>query len=111
MNAVFFNEELHARAPTSVGTILADDGRWIGLAEVADAMRAGEVVTIRPASACELRRAEAIVEVVEIGAKLAGHLQILYQNKGQDAVDDAICNLHQAVTAVNFAEIALVDEE
>lgn len=111
MKAVFFGEELHVRAPLAVGTILADDGRWMGLAEVAEVLAAGGDIVIRQATAGELRRAAAFVEVFETGARLSELVKILYQNQGDYAVSDAIFNLHQAVVSANFADIALVDSE
>lgn len=111
MNTVFFNESLHARAPKVIGVLfLEKENQWVGLAEVVDAVRRGEVVTIRPASDVEMSRAEAIVSTFEVGQQISKNIQTLYDNKGPDEVEDAIFNLHQAVMSVNFADFVLIDK-
>jgi hypothetical protein len=68
MNVVYFPEQLNARAPALMGCLCAvPENRWLNLGDVAHALRNGEAVNIRQASPTELKRAEGLTALYEVG--------------------------------------------
>lgn len=83
MNIVYFGEELAARAPDIMGCLCVDPiGAWINLQDVIEAIRLREPVSIRPASAGEMQRAESCVVLYEIGKILGAKLGTLLDQEG-----------------------------
>jgi hypothetical protein len=110
MNAIFFGEELNARAPNVVGALCRDDGYWIGFPDVLQAMRNGEIVTIRPATEAEYKRAAALVEIHDLGMRIAEMQAEIFGNQGPEVIEEAIFQLHQAIMSAPFPDVAMIDQ-
>lgn len=86
MDLVFFPEKLNERAPNMIGCLaLASGEGWAGLPDLVAALRNGESVNIRQASATELQRAEKLVVLYEIGMQLAQQTCDLLDDRPEDA--------------------------
>lgn len=113
MDVVYFPEELHARAPTVVGILyFVATHEWGTLFNVVDAVRAGEVVTIRQATSQEVARAEKRVGAYEAGVQLGAQVAALLDHEPAEVVA-AHCNkLAEAVKSVSGPILPdLVEEE
>jgi len=71
MNLVFFPEELNERAPLAMGVLAAPAGGWANVCDIFALLREGEPISIRQASDSEIKRAEQLVAIYEIGKELA----------------------------------------
>lgn len=86
MNLVYFPEGLNERAPNMIGCLaLASGEGWVGFPDLAVALRNGEPVNIRQASATETQRAEKLVALYEVGQQLAAQICGLLDDRPEDA--------------------------
>jgi hypothetical protein len=106
MQVVYFGQELHRRAPEVIGCLcLEPDVQWVSLLEVVAAMESGETVTIRPASDSEMKRAESLVQLCEIGEQLGAKIGQLLDGKPKEALA-AITAIRDATEMTLSADIA-----
>lgn len=104
MQAVYFGQELNKRAQEVIGCLcLEPNVEWVNLLDVVAAMDRGETVTIRPASVGEMKRAESLVSLCEIGEQLGAKIGELLDGKPEEAL--------AAVTAIRDAAETAMDEE
>lgn len=102
MQIVYFPEQLHLRAPTVMGVLCdAATNSWMTLLDVADYIRAGETVAIRPASPTELQRAEGRVAIYEIGVQLGEQVAALLDEEPRDQAEQKLQVVHDAVSAID----------
>lgn len=105
MQVVFFPEEFHARAPSSMGQLCsASTNEWVSIADVIASVRAGEAVTIRRASAQELQRAEGYVALYEIGVMLGQKLGELLDH---ESPEQSAAKIGAALSALGSIDIGL----
>lgn len=105
MQVVFFPEEFHTRAPTIMGHLrAAASHKWVTLNDVIETVRAGQAVTIRPASETELKRAEGYIALYDIGVQLAAHLGELLD---QDPAAPADAKLDAGLDALISVDVGL----
>ena len=94
---IYWPEQLNQAAPQLFGVLSsAAPFQWVGLVDVAGCVTAGEQVLIRPASAAEVKRAESLIALWDIGARLGQHIENLLDQHGQEAVIEAKLGLHDA---------------
>lgn len=78
MKVIYFGTELHQRAPEMMGVFCSDpEGKWLTVPEFLAAIERFEPVDTRPASASEMKRAEAMVTLYEICVQLGYNLGAL----------------------------------
>lgn len=91
MEFVFFGEELPNRAPDVVGHVFDVEGnQWASMLDVVVALLSGKNVSIRQATESELKRAEALILVQELGYGIAWCVGQLMEQDGPEAVDAAL---------------------
>lgn len=101
MDVVYFPEELHARAPAAVGVLyFVATHEWGTLFNVVDAVRAGEVVTIRQATSQEVARAEKRVGAYEAGVQLGAQVAALLDHEPPEVIAAHCSKLAEAVKSV-----------
>lgn len=87
MNVVYFGQEFHQRAPDAIGCLCVEPStEWVSLLDICAAMARGEVVTIRPASEGEMKRAEMLVSIHEIGMQMGMKITELLDGKPKEAM-------------------------
>jgi hypothetical protein len=89
MNLVYFDRQLSDQAPGLIGAFCLNPGaNWVTFATIIDALDRGGEVNIRPASAAERGRVEAVIALNEIAdqlaAKIGGLLDIEVEATGAD---------------------------
>lgn len=78
MDFVFFPDHLATRSPGYIGNLcIAPSGQRATLTDVTDALQRRDSVSIRQASEAELKRAEALASLFEIGVLLGQKLETL----------------------------------
>lgn len=107
MNAVYFGFSFQEKAPEIFGHMcLSPSGEWVTLRDIAQAIEDGETVTVRPASASELKRAEEYVALIEVGKQLGEKIGSL--------LDQFDCDPKEATGAVteirDAVESSLLDK-
>jgi hypothetical protein len=71
MQVVYFPREDHEPAPADLGSLYNEaTSSWVTINDVAAAIRRRENVSVRPATASELKRAEALSALFQIGLML-----------------------------------------
>lgn len=108
MQAVYFPEELNARAPHAIGQFAEiPSTKWLTLVDIVEAIRRGEAITIRPASDSELRRAEAYIAMFEIGAALAEKMHSLLDQETPEAAAAKVAEMSRLLgsSKIEFAGI------
>jgi hypothetical protein len=91
MEFVFFGEDLPNRAPDVIGHVYDVEGnQWASMFDVILALMEGKKVSIRQATETELKRAEALIVVQELGYNIALCVHQLMEQDGPDAVDAAL---------------------
>lgn len=101
MDFVYFGQDLQARAPDMFGMLCkAPDAEWVSLLDVVAAMEKGEAVSIRPASAAELQRAEAMIGIRQVGLDLAWRIHQLHDHQGLAVVDEMLTRTREALESV-----------
>ena len=104
MQAVYFGQELNKRAPDIVGCLYLDSGaQWVTLVDVVAAMDRGETISIRPASDAEMKRAEGVVALYEIGQQISAKIGQILDGKPKEAL--------AAITAIRDAAETTLSEE
>ena len=94
---IYWPEQLNKAAPQLFGVLSsATPFQWVGLVDVAACVMAGDHVQIRQASASEVKRAESMIALWDIGAKLGEHLENLLDQHGPEAVIEAKIGLQEA---------------
>lgn len=110
MNIVYFNEELNARAPTVMGVLCdASTNSWTNLFDVVELIKAGETVTIRPASEQELQRAEGRVALYDIGVALGAQISALLDHEPPEETDKKLEGLRDVLASYDMGFPGLVD--
>jgi hypothetical protein len=110
MLVVHFPQELHERAPDAIGRLcVAPNAIWTSLVELAAIVNRGEIVTIRPASDAEVRRAEAYVSLYEIGQAMNEKIGALLDKESPEAVQAKITAVRDAIDSVDIKLPALLD--
>lgn len=72
MQLVFFGSELNQRAPEVVGVFYEPTlPMWVSLQEALGVLMAGHSVSIRPATETEMKRAERLIVLHEVGFQMA----------------------------------------
>lgn len=98
---IYWPEYLHQTAPQLLGVLSsAEPFQWVGLPDVVAQVVAGESVQLRHASASEIKRAESMIALWDIGVKLSEHLETLLDQHGTDAVIEAKLSLQDAVLSL-----------
>lgn len=106
MEIVYFPEELHARAPSTVGVLyFAPTHEWGTLFNVIDVVRSGEAVTIRQATEQEVERAEKRVVLYEIGVQLGAHIGSLLDHEPPEVAAAHCANLAEVIKSVPMPEL------
>lgn len=106
MQVVYFGQELNRRAPEVIGCMcLEPDVKWVSLLDVVAAMERREPVTIRPASDAEMKRAESVVALYEIGQQLGAKISEILDDKPNEAIA-AVTTILDAAETTMSAEIA-----
>jgi hypothetical protein len=110
MDVVYFPEELHARAPTVMGVLcVASSNTWVHLFDIIEFIKAGETVTIRPASASELQRAEGRIVLYEIGVALGAQISSLLDHEPPEETDKKLEGLRDVLASYDMGFPDLVD--
>lgn len=110
MQVVYFPEELNARAPTVMGVLcVASPNTWVNLFDIVEFIKAGETVTIRPASAPELQRAEGRVALYEIGVALGAQISALLDHEPVEETEEKIEGLRDVLASYDMGFPNLVD--
>lgn len=117
MQVVFFPENLCARAPDILSCLYSwPDNQKTSIPEVIEAIRRNELIMIRPASESELKRAEAMIALFDIGVMIGQKVQVLLDqfpervNGKLTAIRDALESVDEPVSLLdrgglpNFAD-------
>lgn len=116
MQVVYFDEELVEQAPDVLGLFYVEpSGVATDLRQILEAIRNHEIVEIRPASKSELKRAEAMIALYELGAQVGAKIgQLLDGRPGEalttvtafrDATESALDSFYSPIDATNTAEV------
>lgn len=110
MQVIFFSQELAARAPAAVGCLF-DEGtkNWVTLFDIAAAIERRENVTIRPASESEMKRAEAVAALFDIGVMLGEKVAALLDQDTPEVVRQKITAIRDAMESVETGPPELLD--
>jgi hypothetical protein len=111
MQIVHFPEQLGARAPNVMGCLLTAEGQWVSLFHVADALRSGEAVTIRHATESELKRAESIVALYEVGFMVGTKIRTLLDQEAKDLVTSDGAAVNEQLGSITSRLVGLLDAE
>lgn len=98
---IYWPEQLHNTAPQLFGLLSsASPFQWVAMQDIAGCVVNGEAVQIRPASANEIKRAQSILAMCEIGAKLGEHIENLFGQHGDEAVAEAKLGMYDAIISL-----------
>jgi len=108
MQVAFFSEELMSRGGLPCFFSQAT-GQHLAMDELDAAIRRGETVTIRPASSSEMKRAEALVTLVEIGRMIGAKVEALLDQKPREDVTATVTTIRDAIESVGASQNELLD--
>jgi hypothetical protein len=112
MQVVYFPEDLSARAPEVMGCLCATPGNeWVTLLDVVAAIQRREVVTVRPASESEMKRAEAYVALYEIGAMIGEKMNTLLDQAEPNVAVGVITEMCDELERLDQGPVELLDRE
>lgn len=95
---VYFGEELCERAPGVVGCLYHGTTKsWVSTMEVLETIRLKMAVQIRPASESEMKRAEALAAMYEIGQQIGEKIEQLLDQEGPEAAQEVKDRLAQKI--------------
>lgn len=101
MQVVYFSQELQMRAPAALGCLYHEATHsWVTLLDVENAIKRREEVTVRPATASELKRAEAVVAMFHIGLALHEKIGALLDQDAPEVVRGKITAIREAMESV-----------
>lgn len=99
---VYFGEELCQRAPGIVGSLYHGSSKqWVSALEAVEAVKAKFPIVIRPATESEMRRAEALVAMHDIGRQIGEKLNQLLDQETPEEVQKAKDVLRTHLAAID----------
>ncbi|MFC0131398.1 hypothetical protein CR105_03050 [Massilia eurypsychrophila] len=112
MQVVYFSQELQARAPGVLGCLFNEDTKgWVSLIDVAAAIERRENVTVRPATETEMKRAEAVAALFDIGVQLGQKVEALLDQETPEVVRGTITAIREAMESVEAGPADLLDRK
>jgi hypothetical protein len=112
MQVVYFSQELQARAPAVLGCLYDEATKnWVTLFDVAAAIERRETVAIRPATESEMKRAEAIAALFDIGVMLGQKVEALLDQDTPEVVKGKITAIREAMESVDTGPPELLDRK
>lgn len=111
MEFVFFGEELPNLAPDIIGHVFDAEGEtWASMLDVIVALMEGKNVTVRQASATELARAEALINLHFAGLQVVQCAHCLLEQEGQDAANTAVNRMLEMFHSADDVTYHLLDQ-
>lgn len=101
MNFVYFGQDLNRRAPDLFGHICNDPmTQWVGLLDISAALQSGHSVSIRHATESELKRAEALIALRNVGEEMARSIHQLLDEHPAAVATAAMTRIRDAIESV-----------
>lgn len=105
---VYFGEELCERAPGAIGCLYHDAGKeWVPGMQVFELIRLNMPLTIRPATESEMKRAEALAALYEIGKQIGDKIEHILDQESPEVISEAKQKLAQQFFAGNTPAVLL----
>lgn len=99
---VYFGDELQKRAPGAVGQLyFGGTPEWITADDVIEAVKRKIPVCIRPATESEMKRAEALAALYEIGQQIGQRVGQLLDQETPEDIQKAKARMAQTLFAAN----------
>jgi hypothetical protein len=103
MHVVYFSQELQLRAPAALGCLYHEATHtWVTLLDLENAIKRREEVTVRPATATELKRAEAVAAMFNIGLALREKIGALLDQDAPEVARGKLTAIRDAMEAVQL---------